>query len=115
VTSIQKFLGHKKLNTTMIYARAHDQTVEGDYFAAMSRIEQRLALSPEPVEPPVPLSESERGMLRVLAEQLFVPELGYEKRVEIAVQMCDLLGGSDGVQMDWIPPPVPVLANTETA
>ncbi len=28
VTSIQKFLGHKKLNTTMVYARAHDQTVE---------------------------------------------------------------------------------------
>ncbi len=28
----------------MIYARAHDQTVEQDYYAAMSRIEQRLAL-----------------------------------------------------------------------
>jgi integrase len=28
VTSIQKFLGHKKLNTTMVYARAYDQTVE---------------------------------------------------------------------------------------
>jgi site-specific recombinase XerD len=25
ITSIQRFLGHKKLNTTMIYARAHDQ------------------------------------------------------------------------------------------
>jgi site-specific recombinase XerC len=24
ITSIQKFLGHKKLNTTMIYARLHD-------------------------------------------------------------------------------------------
>ena len=35
VTSIQKFLGHKKLNTTMVYARAHDHTVEADYFAAM--------------------------------------------------------------------------------
>ena len=42
ITSIQKFLGHKKLNTTMIYARAHDQTVADDYFAAMARIEQRL-------------------------------------------------------------------------
>jgi integrase len=40
VTSIQKFLGHKKLNTTMVYAHAHDQTVEQDYFAAMGRIEQ---------------------------------------------------------------------------
>lgn len=30
ITSIQAFLGHKKLNTTMIYARAYDQTVADD-------------------------------------------------------------------------------------
>jgi site-specific recombinase XerD len=46
VTSIQKFLGHKKLNTTMIYAKAHDQTVADDYYAAMGRIEQRLEIVP---------------------------------------------------------------------
>jgi integrase len=45
VTSIQKSLGHKKLNTTMMYARAHDQTVEADYFTAMHRVEQRLDLA----------------------------------------------------------------------
>jgi integrase len=50
VTSIQKLLGHKKLNTTMVYARAYDQTVEADYYAAMSRVEQRLALVEEPIE-----------------------------------------------------------------
>ncbi len=33
VTSIQRFLGHKELSSTMIYARAHDQTVAEDYFA----------------------------------------------------------------------------------
>ena len=38
VTSIRRFLRHKKLNTTMIYARAHDQTVADDYFAAMQRV-----------------------------------------------------------------------------
>jgi integrase len=42
VTSIQKFLGHKRLNSTMIYARVHDRTVADDYYAAMDRIEQRL-------------------------------------------------------------------------
>ena len=42
VTSIQRFLGHKKLNTTMIYARAYDQTVAEDYYKAMERIEQQL-------------------------------------------------------------------------
>jgi hypothetical protein len=44
VTSIQKFLGHKKLNTTMIYARALDQTVAEDYFKAMEQVEQQLVL-----------------------------------------------------------------------
>ncbi len=35
VTSIQRFLGHKKLNTTMIYARVHNQTLAKDYFGAI--------------------------------------------------------------------------------
>jgi len=48
VTSIQRLLGHKELNTTMIYARAHDQTVADDYFAAMERVEQRLEIAPKP-------------------------------------------------------------------
>jgi site-specific recombinase XerD len=46
VTSIQKFLGHKRLNSTMVYARVHDQTVAEDYYAAMERVEQRLEISP---------------------------------------------------------------------
>jgi site-specific recombinase XerD len=46
ITSIQRFLGHKKLDTTMIYARAHDQNVAEDYFSAMQRVEQRLEIAP---------------------------------------------------------------------
>jgi site-specific recombinase XerD len=42
VTSIQCFLGHKKLNTTMIYARAHDREVAEDYFTAMKSVEKGL-------------------------------------------------------------------------
>lgn len=38
-TSIQKLLGHKSLNTTMIYARALDHTVMADYLTAMNIIE----------------------------------------------------------------------------
>jgi hypothetical protein len=45
ITSIQAFLGHKKLNTTMIYARVHDQTVAGDYYQAMGSVERRLDCS----------------------------------------------------------------------
>jgi hypothetical protein len=61
------------------------------------------------------VGESERGQLRALAEQLFASELGYEKRLEIAVQMCGLLDGSETSRVDWIPPPVRVLADAEIA
>jgi len=115
VTSIQKLLGHKKLNTTMVYARAYDATVEADYFAAMGRIEQRLKLVEESESAAVRVGESERGRLLTLAEQLFTPELTLETRLEIAGQMRELLNGNQTAQMDWIPPPVPVLANAEIA
>ena len=112
VTSIQKFLGHKKLNTTMVYARAYDATVEADYFAAMGRIEQRLELAGEPVKIPGPLNASERGQLRALAEQLFAPELSYATRLDIAARICGVLDGGQASRVDWIPPPV--LVNAET-
>jgi len=47
VTSIQRFLGHKELSSTMIYARAHDQTVAEDYFAAMEKVEKGLKINEE--------------------------------------------------------------------
>jgi len=108
VTSIQKFLGHKKLNTTMVYAHAHDQTVENDYFAAMHRIEQRLELVDQPVSITMPVSAPERRQLLTLAEQLFVPEMACETRLEIASQMRVLLIGQEA----WIPPPVPTIVET---
>jgi len=107
VTSIQKFLGHKKLNTTMVYAHAHDQTVEEDYFVAMSRIEQRLELVDQPVNITQSISAPERQHLLTLAEKLFTPELTFEMRLEIAAQMRNLLS----VPLDWIPPPI--LTNAE--
>lgn len=115
VTSIQKFLGHKKLNTTMIYARAYDATVEADYYAAMGRIEQRLELVSEPVETQEPIGACEREQLKALAEQLFALDLTLETRLEIAVQMFGLLNGNRIAQVDWIPPPASVLANAKTA
>mgnify|MGYP001817360064 CR=1 FL=1 len=43
VTSIQKLLGHQRLNSTMIYARVHDRTVAKGYYAAMEVVEKRPA------------------------------------------------------------------------
>ncbi len=86
----------------MVYAHAHDQTVENDYFAAMSRIEQRLELVDKPQNAIWPVTVPERSQLLSLAEQLFAPEMSFETRLEIASQLRELLVG----QSVWIPPPV---------
>lgn len=39
VTSIQKLLGHRWLETTQIYVDANDQQVQADYYAASGRLE----------------------------------------------------------------------------
>jgi site-specific recombinase XerD len=50
ITRIQKLLGHEHLDTTLIYARALDTTVEADYRRAMGQIErQQRPLSDEPL------------------------------------------------------------------
>jgi site-specific recombinase XerD len=95
VTSIQKFLGHKKLNTTMVYARAYDQTVEADYFAAMERIEHRLNLADEPQEERQRVSADERGQILALAERLAEPELSLEARLELVALMRWVLVGRE--------------------
>ena len=50
IVQIQKLLGHEDLNTTMIYARVQDATVEADYRRFTSQIEkQRVPLSNLPI------------------------------------------------------------------
>ena len=96
VTSIQRFLGHKKLSSTMIYARAHDQTVAEDYFAAMERVEQRLEIVPQEEDTctvhmgDVKVQEPEK--LFQLIQQLEMPELCFEERLVITLQIRELFG-----------------------
>lgn len=42
ITTIQRLLGHRRLSSTMVYARVHDRTVADDYFKAMVKIEARM-------------------------------------------------------------------------
>jgi site-specific recombinase XerD len=58
ITALQKFLGHRNLNTTQLYARIHDETLRQQFLSAMTRLEA-IAVSdwPAPVEPlAVPVS-----------------------------------------------------------
>lgn len=92
VTSIQRFLGHKDLASTMVYARAHDQTVADDYFAAMQGVEQRLEIAPaEEEEKDIEDVKVQTEIFQLLA-RLEAPELGCEERLGIASQLRMILG-----------------------
>jgi len=109
ITNIQKFLGHKKLNSTMIYARVHDQTVAEDYYQAMSSVERRLELMAQPEEEEKPSNEDARGRILALTEQLSAPELSLEARLVIAAQIrLVLLGETPAFSLET-PGPVFVL------
>jgi hypothetical protein len=96
VTSIQKFLGHKRLNSTMVYARVHDQTAAEDYHAAMDRVEQRLQIAPSAAEADdskdgKPLDDHERGQLLDLIDQLADPDLNPEERIDLVERIRQVL------------------------
>lgn len=53
ITSIQKILGHKQIDTTLGYARLYDGTLAADYYSAMHQVERQLSLpEDERKEPP---------------------------------------------------------------
>jgi site-specific recombinase XerD len=117
VTSIQKLLGHKRLNTTMIYARAHDHTVARDYYTAMAKIERRLDPSPSSGQVPdaeqvpvaradnagEPVSVDERTRLLALADRLAEPLLSLEARLVLVEQMRCVLNHTEDSAMARAP------------
>ena len=105
MTSIQKFIGHKKLNTTMIYARVHDKTVADDYYAAMSQIEKRLELIPDQEKSQELPNTRTRNQLLDLTTKLMELDLGQEDRIHIAIQIQQLILGVGG---DQVVCPLPV-------
>jgi hypothetical protein len=125
ITSIQKLMGHKRLNSTMIYARIHDQTAVDDYYAAMAHIEARLQLTP-PTPPATnpPVMPDERAELLALAAALATPELTTADRLALAQRMQWVLstgGSSMATNMSFAgrnerDPPAPgfVLVNADT-
>ena len=91
VTSIQRFLGHKELSSTMIYARAHNQTVAEDYFAAMQRVEERLEIVPPKQEIQTDADVKVQELFQLVG-RLEAPELCYEERLDIASQLREVVG-----------------------
>lgn len=91
VTSLQKLLGHRRLNSTMIYARVHDRTVAEDYYTAMAQVEKRLDPTDGADAASEPVSAGERAHLLELVGRLAEPQLGLEVRLDLVEQMCHVL------------------------
>jgi hypothetical protein len=91
VTSIQKLLGHRRLNSTMVYARVHDRTVAEDYYTAMAQVEQNLELTPGFTagddHPTGPINAAERAHLLELVNRLAEPQLDLDLRLDLVEQM----------------------------
>lgn len=93
VTSIQKLLGHRSLNTTMTYARVHDRTVADDYYGAMEQVERRLGLLGAPADGASRFGGDERGQLLALTERMQDPDLSLDLRLRLVAQVREVLLG----------------------
>jgi len=95
ITSIQQLLGHRRIDSTLIYARVHDETVASDYYAAMARIEKSLEIPAkmEDVKEPTGDRPLPRVQLLAMIDQLALPQLGAELRLDLVAQMRHLLNG----------------------
>lgn len=80
----------------MIYARAHDQTVAEDYYAAMGRVEERMEIVPIPQPKPEPkeievVKVPEPAQILTWIDLLALPELCQDERLEIAASLKQAL------------------------
>lgn len=47
ITTLQKLMGHRRIDTTMVYTAIYDETLQGDYEAAMARLQARSTSDPD--------------------------------------------------------------------
>ncbi|MCK4898669.1 MAG: tyrosine-type recombinase/integrase [Anaerolineales bacterium] len=81
VTSLQRYLGHKHLDTTMIYAEVSDPLLKQDYYMGIAALDPTSAQteSPQQVE------------FRQLVQELKTAKLGQKRQDEILERMQRLL------------------------
>lgn len=86
VLTVQMLLGHKKIDTTLGYARLYDGTVAADYYHAMGQVETLLAL-PEDVKS-VPVSPAR---LIALVDSLYNGTLNEKQRETVQALRAGIL------------------------
>ncbi len=96
-------LGHRRIDTTLIYARVHDRTVAEDYYAAMARIEKGSDLSGKTEDFEHARSLPDQAQLLALVNQLAEPRVEAEARLQLVAQLRHLLDGSQTAQVVGAP------------
>ena len=89
--SIQKLLGHQRLNSTMTYARVHDKTVAEDYYRAMQSVERLPDLDAVPaMGQPAPACD--KTHVATVIARLAEMELTTAARLALVDELCSALG-----------------------
>ena len=90
VSSLQRYLGHEHLDTTMVYAEVSDPLLRHDYYQGIATLDP----SSENL-PTNGLASYHQHTLRQLVEVLKTPGLEPTRRDEILDQMQRLLENND--------------------
>jgi integrase len=90
VSSLQRYLGHEHLDTTMVYAEVSDPLLRQDYYQGIATLDP----SSENL-PTNGLASSHQHTLRQLVKELKTPGLDSTRRDEILDQMQRLLENND--------------------
>ena len=98
VASLQKTLGHRSLDKTVLYARIADPVVEGDYYRALTALDAKGAMIGEGL-----MAESVRRQLLHLVDQLSSP-LPPEERDTLLHHMRRLLEPPTSADHEEAPP-----------
>jgi site-specific recombinase XerD len=86
ITSLQRYLGHEKLDTTLIYAEVSDPMLEKDYYRGAATFDPSSSELARGI-----LDLSQREKLRLLIAELKYPELEPQRRKEVLEQMESIL------------------------
>ena len=85
VTSLQRYMGHEHLDTTMIYAEVSDPMLQQDYYQGITAMDPTSAN----------LLVSNQETFRQLIQELKTPGLDQTRHDEILEQMQSLLENSE--------------------
>lgn len=90
VSSLQRYLGHEYLDTTMVYAKVSDPLLRQDYYQGIAAFD--ISSKNQPTNE---LAESQQDLLRQLVKELKTPDLEPTRRDKILDQMQRLLENED--------------------